>query len=64
MTGAVVASALGVVIGVIIGVVVAIVITSASLRLLGMRRGWGSALLAGVLGWGVAVIVALLLVSE
>jgi ubiquinone biosynthesis protein len=58
MTGTVVASALGVVFGLIIGVVVAIVITSTSLRLLGMRRGWGSALLAGALGWGVAVIVA------
>ncbi len=27
---------------------------SLSLRLLGIRRGWGTALLAGVLGWGVA----------
>ena len=32
---------------------------SISLRLLGIRRGWGTALLAGVLGWGLAVLLAL-----
>src|SRR3954451_19558700 len=42
-------------------VTIAIVTTSISLRLLGIRRGWGSALLAGVLGWGTAGILALAL---
>ncbi|MET0324140.1 MAG: AarF/UbiB family protein [Ilumatobacteraceae bacterium] len=53
------ASALGVSVGIVAGIILAIVITSISLRLLGMRRGWGTALLAGVLGWGVAIAVAL-----
>ena len=35
------------------------VITIISLRLLGIRRGWGTALLSGLLGWGLAVVVAL-----
>ena len=52
-------SALGVTVRIVVGVVLAVVITSVSLRLLGMRRGWGTALLAGVLGWGVALVVAL-----
>jgi ubiquinone biosynthesis protein len=30
-----------------------------SLRLLGIRRGWGTAALAGVVGWGLAVVIAL-----
>jgi ubiquinone biosynthesis protein len=43
-----------------IGVVLlAIVITLVSLRLLGIRRGWGRALLSGVVGWGIAITVAL-----
>src|SRR3954451_19511154 len=42
-------------------VTIAVVTTSVSLRLLGIRRGWGSALLAGALGWGTAVILALAL---
>jgi ubiquinone biosynthesis protein len=59
MTGVTIASGLGVVVGIAVGVVLAIAITSVSLRLLGMRRGWGTALLAGVVGWGLAITVAL-----
>lgn len=59
MTAVVVATALGVGVRLIVGVVSAVVITSVSLRLLGIRRGWGTALIAGVLGWGVAIAVAL-----
>ena len=59
MTGPIIATALGVVVRVAVGVVLAIAITSVSLRLLGMRRGWGTALLAGMVGWGIAVTVAL-----
>ncbi len=36
---------------VVVVVVLAVVTTSASLRLLGMRRGWTTALLAGAIGW-------------
>ena len=42
-----------------LGLALATVITNVSLRLLGMRRGWGTALLAGLLGWGVAISIAL-----
>jgi ubiquinone biosynthesis protein len=59
LTGVLVATALGVVVAVVVGVALAVAITSLSLRLLGMRRGWGTALLAGLIGWGVAVAVAL-----
>ncbi len=41
------------------GLALAVLITVVSLRLLGMRRGWGTALLSGILGWGTAVLVAL-----
>jgi ubiquinone biosynthesis protein len=44
---------------VIVILVVAVVTTLLSLRLLGSRRGWGTALLAGVVGWGTATLVAL-----
>ena len=44
---------------VVAAIVVAIVTTVVSLRLLGIRRGWGTALLAGVVGWGVGALVAL-----
>jgi ubiquinone biosynthesis protein len=44
---------------VVVGVALAAVVTSLSLRLLGIRRGWGSALLAGVIGWGLAVVLGL-----
>jgi ubiquinone biosynthesis protein len=52
-------SALGVTVRIVAGVVLAVMITSVALRLLGMRRGWGTALLAGLLGWGGAIVVAL-----
>jgi ubiquinone biosynthesis protein len=38
---------------------VAVLTTVVSLRLLGVRRGWTSALLAGVIGWGTALVIAL-----
>ena len=41
------------------GLALAVGITIISLRLLGIRRGWGTALLSGLLGWGLAVVVAL-----
>jgi len=41
------------------GVAAAIVITVVALRLLGIRRGWVTALLSGALGWGVTIVVAL-----
>ena len=40
-------------------IVLAITTTLLSLRLLGSRRGWGTALLAGAIGWGFAALVAL-----
>ena len=44
---------------VIVTVVIAVVATLFSLRLLGSRRGWVTALFAGVLGWGAATAIAL-----
>ncbi|HEY8093394.1 MAG TPA: hypothetical protein VID93_06405, partial [Acidimicrobiales bacterium] len=44
---------------VVLAVIIAVITTSLSLRLLGLRRGWPKALLAGVLGWGVAGLLAL-----
>ena len=38
---------------------IAIATTLLSLRLLGSRRGWGTALLSGAIGWGTATLVAL-----
>jgi ubiquinone biosynthesis protein len=58
-SGLVTASLPGVLLGVVFAVLIAIVITSISLRLLGIRRGWGTALLAGVLGWGIGILLAL-----
>jgi ubiquinone biosynthesis protein len=49
----------GIALRIIGGVAAAIVITVAALRLLGIRRGWVSALLAGALGWGVTIVIAL-----
>jgi hypothetical protein len=40
-------------------IVLAVVTTLLSLRLLGSRRGWGTALLSAVVGWGTAIVVAL-----
>jgi len=38
---------------------IAVATTALSLRLLGIRRGWGTALVAGTLGWGLATLLAL-----
>jgi ubiquinone biosynthesis protein len=48
-----------VVLRVVGGILVAVVITLIALRLLGIRRGWGTALLSGVIGWGATIVVAL-----
>jgi ubiquinone biosynthesis protein len=45
----------------LLAVAIAVVTTSASLRLLGVRRGWGMALLAGLVGWGAGLSLALAL---
>ena len=42
----------------LLGVVLVLVVTLVALRLLGIRRGWSTALLAGFVGWGVAVLVS------
>src|SRR4051794_16172683 len=39
--------------------VLALITTAISLRLLGIRRGWGTGLLSGILGWGCAIFLAL-----
>jgi ubiquinone biosynthesis protein len=44
---------------VVAALALAVVTTSISLRLLGIRRGWGTALISGILGWGSATFVAL-----
>jgi ubiquinone biosynthesis protein len=44
---------------IVVATAIAIVTTILSLRLLGMRRGWGRALVAGALGWGIGAVVAL-----
>jgi ubiquinone biosynthesis protein len=44
---------------VLVGAALAFVVTIVSLRLLGIRRGWVTALLSGVLGWTAAALVAL-----
>jgi ubiquinone biosynthesis protein len=44
---------------VVAGTLLAVLVTIVSLRLLGIRRGWGTALLSGALGWSVALVVAL-----
>jgi len=38
---------------------IAVVTTAVSLRLLGVRRGWGTSLLSGILGWGIGGLLAL-----
>jgi ubiquinone biosynthesis protein len=43
---------------VLVTVAVAVATTLLSLRLLGTRRGWGTALLAALIGWGLAVVIA------
>jgi ubiquinone biosynthesis protein len=44
---------------VVVITVLAFITTAISLRLLGIRRGWGTALLSGILGWGGAAFLAL-----
>ena len=51
-------SFLGALLRVVVVLVVAIVATALSLRLLGIRRGWGTALIAGGIGWTTAVLLA------
>ena len=48
----------GVVLRVVVLIVVAAVATALSLRLLGIRRGWGTALIAGGIGWAIAIVLA------
>jgi ubiquinone biosynthesis protein len=57
----VVASVLGVLVGIVVMAVVAAITTVLSLRLLGIRRGWLRALVSGLLGWGVALLLGLAL---
>ena len=57
----IVASFLGVLLGVVLLAVIAAVATVLSLRLLGIRRGWVRALVAGLVGWGIALVVGLAL---
>jgi ubiquinone biosynthesis protein len=60
MIGSQVAASLPVVaFTVLVATVIAALTTSISLRLLGIRRGWGSALVAGLAGWGASAVVAL-----
>jgi ubiquinone biosynthesis protein len=42
-----------------IATMIAVATTAISMRLLGIRRGWTTALLAGVIGWGIAGVLAL-----
>ena len=44
---------------VVVSAVVALAVSSVSLRLLGVRRGWATALVAGVLGWVLGGLLAL-----
>lgn len=61
---AVLAASFLVIVGrVALAIVVAIVTTAISLRLLGIRRGWGTALLSGAVGWGASGSLALGLAS-
>ena len=59
MNGVLAATAGGVLLRIVVGVAGAVVITLLALRLLGLRRGWVSALAAGLLGWTLTLIVAL-----
>ena len=44
---------------VVLGIAIAAFVTVVSLRLLGMRRGWLRALISGLIGWGIAGLIAL-----
>ena len=60
LTAAVLATSAAVVaLRVLIAIVLAVITTAISLRLLGLRRGWGTALISGVIGWGAAGLLAL-----
>ncbi len=60
MTAALLATSFGgFLLRVVLAVTLAAVITVISLRLLGVRRGWTKALVAGLLGWGTAWLLAL-----
>jgi ubiquinone biosynthesis protein len=45
----------------VLGFAVVTVATAVSLRLLGLRRGWGRAALSGVVGWTAALLISLAL---
>ena len=51
-------STFGHIVRLVVGLVVAVITTFISLRMLGVRRGWLQALLAGVTGWVIAAIVS------
>ena len=53
------ASVFEIVLGAIVALVVAILTTIVALRLLGIRRGWITALVSGVVGWLLGALVAL-----
>jgi hypothetical protein len=55
---ALVASVVGTAGRVVLGAVLAVVTTTVALRLLGARRGWEKAALAGAIGWAAGVAVA------
>jgi ubiquinone biosynthesis protein len=57
--GVMAASVAEVALRIVVAVAIAIAATALSLRLLGMRRGWGRALASGVIGWGIGALVAL-----
>jgi hypothetical protein len=44
---------------VVVSAAVALAVASVALRLLGVRRGWATALASGVIGWGVGGLLAL-----
>ena len=50
---------LGAVLRVLAALAMAAAVTVLSLRLLGIRRGWGTALVSGAVGWAVATLLAL-----
>ena len=63
MTAALLATSFGgFLLRVVLAITLAAVTTVISLRLLGVRRGWTKALIAGLLGWGTAWLLSLSLV--
>ena len=53
------AGPLGAVLRVLAALAMAAAVTVISLRLLGIRRGWGTALVSGTVGWIAAALLAL-----